>query len=803
MTEMVYSPPCEVSSVRPGQSGQIGQIGQIGQTGQAGCPTGYRYCTNYNTNAEIHAVCEGGSCTDGSEDEQGLAECRSICDATQCEYFTFYPASSEIQSYRNKCYLYQPGDCGALLEITDAAGYGARTFEATMCAGCLVQDPCIVANPDGCNGCMNTDNSNCRNGRNHDTEAECLNHNHHLWCGAALGDEASGPTLCDTTVATAAACDAVEGQSAWCGDASQSSSHGFTATFACTGSGASAPVAVTPAAGRSCLTNYTTEQACDDAGFFWIPPQTSRPAFGGRITLTDGFLTVRHVSFEGGNAVVSEVDSDAKSQGVEEGLYATMISQNLVDAGLELNSTLNISASVASQYYNDGLDMWLQIEQCAAAVVSASNGAMTASDAAYEAFTLSLAQSIQAFLATMGGLDLSAQFEPGNQGGGIFASGSSSSYSVVDLHSCDVEQNVAALGGGAGIYSSRATVNVRNAYFADNYARQGAGIFVSRGETDIRSTEFRRNRAGTAADTPITQAGGAMYCSDSVLYLASCLFHGNEARGDSSTLGVGGALYIARGTASIIETSFVENLAGISVNETYARDNNLIYNQEIMSSPDLDQLGGALYTAGGVILIQDSTFATNAAVLSAYGLSSDQQLAVDLAAATAGTGGCPNRNDCYCVRIGGGGGGGGGDGHGGGMGGPGGDGHGGGMDDPGGGCTDAAALNFDASAGWDDGSCNYGGSDWSDPIVSGSSDLRACSLCNQEILCAGHWWVHGTKRGQLQSQCGFPKAHFRLEQRCKLPPLSLQSSTRFLTEKVFRLAELGRWILLLGWTNRK
>ena len=125
------------------------------------------------------------------------------------------------------------------------------------------------------------------------------------------------------------------------------------------------------------------------------------------------------------------------------------------------------------------------------------------------------------------------------------------------------------------------------------------------------------------------------------------------------------------------------------------------------------------------------------------------------------------------------------------------------MDDPGGGCTDEAATNYDASAGWDDGSCNYGGSDWSDPIVSGSSDLRACSLCNQEILCAGHWWVHGTKRGQLQSQCGFPKAHFRLEQRCKLPPLSLQSSTRFLTEKVFRLAELGRWILLLGWTNRK
>ena len=106
-----------------------------------------------------------------------------------------------------------------------------------------------------------------------------------------------------------------------------------------------------------------------------------------------------------------------------------------------------------------------------------------------------------------------------------------------------------------------------------------------------------------------------------------------------------------------------------------------------MSSPDLDQLGGALYTAGGVILIQNSRFATNAAVLSAYGLSSDQQLAVDLAAATAGTGGCPNRNDCYCVLLDGSGGGGGG--HGGGMGDPGG---GGGMDDPGGGCTDEAAT---------------------------------------------------------------------------------------------------------------
>ena len=110
---MVYSAPCEVSSVRPGQVLSVTPV-QSAQIGQAGCP-GYRYCTNYNTNAEIHAVCEGGSCTDGSEDEQGLAECRGICDATQCEYFTFYPASSEIQSYRNKCYLYQPGDCGALL----------------------------------------------------------------------------------------------------------------------------------------------------------------------------------------------------------------------------------------------------------------------------------------------------------------------------------------------------------------------------------------------------------------------------------------------------------------------------------------------------------------------------------------------------------------------------------------------------------------------------------------------------------------------------------------------------------------
>jgi hypothetical protein len=604
---------------------------------------GYQYCANYNDNAVIQPICQDDpTCSS----QAGFTQCRDLCDETQCEYFTFYPSNS-LPSLRNRCYIYQPGECGELLDYEDpAAEELAETYYVELCPGCLVQNPCFV-NDCRANQCANPDGE-CLNNARYNSEQLCETHIGHTWCGNARSDPNNGPTMCDTGIAGGARCLAEDSSNVWCGDLASQPTHGFTATLSCSVGGVlTTPVSSSEDA-RCIAANYTTQEACDAEGYYWLPPQNTKPDFDARMTADASFAIVRHVSLQDNTAAVSEVDEDAKAQSVEQELYQQMLTGVLVSAGMVANQTNNITSTVSNAFYVDGMDMWEQIDLLAVAAGVESWD--------YPTFSYTAAETIQTFMATVGSADLSAQFEPMNQGGAIY-----SDSGTVALVSCDVANNDAPNGAGAGVYSVRGNVMVTKGQFLGNSARQGGALYISRGAATILQSTFENNAAITLEDTPLAQAGGALYTTDSEVTLAQCVFRTNQARGDSQTLGIGGAVYIARGIASIVSSTFVDNLAGTRVNETYARDNSLIYNKETTSAPDMDQLGGAVYTAGGDITIRACTFGSNSAVLNAYGLTAEQQLNIDLEAALATSSlaesSCPVEGDCYCVSGGGGGGG--------------------------------------------------------------------------------------------------------------------------------------------------
>ena len=166
----------------PGSPGQL-QCAVTRPTTLQANPGGYMYCSNQNTAAIVQEMT-------AASDQEGLDLCRQACDDIQCETFTYYPATSAVASYRNRCYLYPSGDCGELEAYQDTAGYGASTYTTEMCNGCLVQHPCVV---NSCDACVGADGT-CHRGGAYGSAEVCESRAGHYWCPTARYDTASTET---------------------------------------------------------------------------------------------------------------------------------------------------------------------------------------------------------------------------------------------------------------------------------------------------------------------------------------------------------------------------------------------------------------------------------------------------------------------------------------------------------------------------------------------------------------------------------------------------------------------------------
>jgi hypothetical protein len=127
-------------------------------------------------------------------------------------------------------------------------------------------------------------------------------------------------------------------------------------------------------------------------------------------------------------------------------------------------------------------------------------------------------------------------------------------------------------GCGGAIYADFNNIVIKNCIFRSNYAYYGGAIYINGTSPSISNCYFVSNEA--------REAGGAISLfSGSGSLIENCLFQSNHSYGLSAYFYSGGAIFFgpANGTASVVNSTFVQNTSDHSGDAVYYFDYSLDY----------------------------------------------------------------------------------------------------------------------------------------------------------------------------------------------------------------------------------
>lgn len=118
------------------------------------------------------------------------------------------------------------------------------------------------------------------------------------------------------------------------------------------------------------------------------------------------------------------------------------------------------------------------------------------------------------------------------------------------VEGCEFRSNVTEVANGGGIHVSESPLTVRDCLFVGNEAHNGGGIEMSGGTVTsvVVGSRFVGNRSTLGQ-------GGGIRCTRPDLYVANCVFHGNE------TVDRGGAIRVDAANAVIVNSVMSGNRA--------------------------------------------------------------------------------------------------------------------------------------------------------------------------------------------------------------------------------------------------
>lgn len=186
---------------------------------------------------------------------------------------------------------------------------------------------------------------------------------------------------------------------------------------------------------------------------------------------------------------------------------------------------------------------------------------------------------------------------------------------------------------GAALSISNSSVKIHNSIFLNNTADEGGAIKVTEGDLSLKNVTFKGNKA--------IFFGGAIATESSSFNIMQCNFVSNSVVGNLQTGGSGGALFsigipgsisntdsssITRQEQTIVDTLFVNNLAGIAGGAIFLRTstlsdftgerlvferNSVIGAGDCLDSSVCSAYGGAIYLDTGHSILISSIFKNN------------------------------------------------------------------------------------------------------------------------------------------------------------------------------------------------
>ncbi len=176
------------------------------------------------------------------------------------------------------------------------------------------------------------------------------------------------------------------------------------------------------------------------------------------------------------------------------------------------------------------------------------------------------------------------------------------------IRNCVFYANTAKKGGGAVYNHQGASPKIENCRFTNNRASIGGAIHHLESNATINGTTFLANHAQTA--------GGAISSEDSSFSISNSVFKNN------TSLEGGGAILIRDGGSPLIETSLFENNSAKNggaitnlADETLTVKNSFFYKNTATGLSLPDGIGGAILNQNSSILLVNSAFKDNTAVV--------------------------------------------------------------------------------------------------------------------------------------------------------------------------------------------
>jgi hypothetical protein len=176
---------------------------------------------------------------------------------------------------------------------------------------------------------------------------------------------------------------------------------------------------------------------------------------------------------------------------------------------------------------------------------------------------------------------------------------------------------------GGGIYAEFAVVNILNTELSDNSARSGSGLFMDNCESHIQGSAIANNYAA--------QSGAGIYSRYSSLVMRGCTVSGNSANPAASGRG-GAMFIDPSGDITIQDCSFLNNTApsGAGIYEDTDRGSLTISDSTFTANSAFvtyfgypapgTGVGGAIYVNDGSATIRHSTIMENSAGQAAGGI---------------------------------------------------------------------------------------------------------------------------------------------------------------------------------------
>lgn len=190
----------------------------------------------------------------------------------------------------------------------------------------------------------------------------------------------------------------------------------------------------------------------------------------------------------------------------------------------------------------------------------------------------------------------------GNNGGAIYNVGTL----VIDGTSLGANSSN---GFGGAIFNNGGSVTITNSTLINNQARQGGGIYHSEGMLDISNSAIRFNRA-TGSAQPNQNQGGGIHIDVGTASVVNSTFFDNLANG-------GGAIYTRANPLTLTNVTFKQNRADTGgalwqvAGTTNVRNTIFANSRNTNNSGDSLNCDGTALTSGGRNIISDNTCVPN------------------------------------------------------------------------------------------------------------------------------------------------------------------------------------------------